>query len=550
LNVGNKTETVKVRVVDAAPKLEFTLDEADTSNNNFLFNKTTGKYHATFAAGASPAALKAEFVVEVSDMTVATTGTSANLVSYTLVRKYPKVTNEFTNTALTKLKNEVPNVNSGLRVIDDSATGRTFLNLLRTSVDNTGSQFLSFSEAGEYVFELTVNGVKETVTLVAEAYPTIKVTGVTSGTTQLDSQTASSVVNYLVPSTIKSVVVKGTGVSLPAGVFYKVTSGGSLGTVSHAAQPILNVNGSVSTYLSSNGLKALDLTAGIPLQLRTDGADIGLINSTTGWTADKVGIVNITFYNRVLDTETAIDASVSTPVVPIYDFEVLGHVSINFWNEPSLPTIATLVTAGAITGITAPVVGATPVTTGTLANTTLSVQWLNPNGSVLVGNFAGSTVYKARITIAPAFGFTLVGVTDVFTVTGGTVAARAADSNILEVTFPVTGAGPSATVGTLNVAGSLNQAVTAVDLVITISNTTFTGLSTSANVASWITNLPTGLTAEVKAGSTSTSVTIEIAGTPTQPQSAAMTITIPAASLASNADLAVTTNANAKFTIS
>ena len=179
------------------------------------------------------------------------------------------------------------------------------------------------------------------------------------------------------------------------------------------------------------------------------------------------------------------------------------------------------------------------------------MEWLNPNGSVLVGNFAGSTVYKARITIAPAFGFTLAGVTTAFTVTGGTVAARAADSNILEVTFPVTGAGPSATVGTLNVAGTLNEALAApVDLVITISNTTFTGLSTSANVASWITNLPSGLTAVVKAGNTSTSVTIVINGTPTQPQSAAMTITIPAASLASNANLAVTTNADAKFTIS
>ena len=61
--------------------------------------------------------------------------------------------------------------------------------------------------------------------------------------------------------------------------------------------------------------------------------------------------------------------------------------------------------------------------------------------------------------------------------------------------------------------------------------------------------MPTGLTAVVKTGHTSTSVTIVINGTPTQTRSAAMTITIPAASLASNANLAVTTNVDAKFTI-
>jgi hypothetical protein len=112
------------------------------------------------------------------------------------------------------------------------------------------------------------------------------------------------------------------------------------------------------------------------------------------------------------------------------------------------------------------------------------------------------------------------------------------------------GAAPSATVGDLDVAGTSGSPLAAaVNLVITISNTTFTGLTNAANVASWITNLPTGLTAVVAAGHTSTSVTIEINGTPTQTRSAAMTITIPAASLASNANLAVLTNTDAKFTI-
>jgi hypothetical protein len=320
VNLGSKTETVKVRVVNATPKLDFTLDEADTTNNNFLFNKTTGKYHATF--NASGTALRAEFKIDLSDMTVGTD----NLVSYSLVRKYPKVTNEFNNTAVTVLKAEVTNVNSGVRVIDDAvASGTALLNLLRIGVASNGVQYLEFSEAGEYVFDLTINGVKETITLVAQKYPTITVSSVSNSGNELKSVTISDVTTYIVPDAMKSVLISGTGVSLPAAnVFYKLTAN-STATVGSA---INDIDGAAAT-LTSNGLVALNLTTGISVQLLTDSGVTGLITANATWGADEVGTVTITIYERVVDTNT-------TPVSPVYDFIVIGHTHIRFWYNPTV----------------------------------------------------------------------------------------------------------------------------------------------------------------------------------------------------------------------
>jgi hypothetical protein len=118
--------------------------------------------------------------------------------------------------------------------------------------------------------------------------------------------------------------------------------------------------------------------------------------------------------------------------------------------------------------------------------------------------------------------------------------------------FEITG--PSATVADVTISGASGTALAAAfDVVITIDDDSIaTAIALDDNLASWITNLPSGLTAKAKSAVAvaDTVVTIKVEGTPTEKSSAALEITIPATYLdASTADLTVTTNANAKFAI-
>jgi hypothetical protein len=110
----------------------------------------------------------------------------------------------------------------------------------------------------------------------------------------------------------------------------------------------------------------------------------------------------------------------------------------------------------------------------------------------------------------------------------------------------------SAAAGDVTVAGTKGSAITPVDVIITLTNNTFsTGIDIDTNLANWITNLPAGLTAKAKSpvAAGAATATITIAGTPTAVLSAPMAITIPAANLSSNTASPVTANANAKFAI-
>ncbi|MDO9140563.1 MAG: hypothetical protein Q7U38_09585, partial [Methylobacter sp.] len=94
----------------------------------------------------------------------------------------------------------------------------------------------------------------------------------------------------------------------------------------------------------------------------------------------------------------------------------------------------TTITLGAIGGVTAPVSGATPVTTVTeTAQYTGTVSW-----SPAHNPFAASTVYTATITLTPKAGFTFDGVTaDFFTVAGAT-STNAENSGVVTAEFPAT----------------------------------------------------------------------------------------------------------------
>jgi len=97
----------------------------------------------------------------------------------------------------------------------------------------------------------------------------------------------------------------------------------------------------------------------------------------------------------------------------------------------------TVISMSAIPGVTAPVIGATPVTTITETDQyTGSVSW---SGSPVT--FAATTVYTATITLTAKSGYTLAGVAaDFFTVAGSTSNTNSANSGVVTAVFPATAA--------------------------------------------------------------------------------------------------------------
>ena len=116
----------------------------------------------------------------------------------------------------------------------------------------------------------------------------------------------------------------------------------------------------------------------------------------------------------------------------------------------------TIISIPGILGVTAPVYGATPVTTITAATQyTGTVAWETAAGVAVGTTFAAETVYVATITLTAATGFTLTGVTaNFFTVATAAGATNPADSGVVTATFAKTAAaGTAVVVSTKAIAG-------------------------------------------------------------------------------------------------
>jgi len=98
------------------------------------------------------------------------------------------------------------------------------------------------------------------------------------------------------------------------------------------------------------------------------------------------------------------------------------------------------VSTAAISGVTAPVRGAAPVTS--LAETseyTSTIAW----SPAVSETFAASTAYTATITLTPKTGYTTTGVTANFFTVSGATATNSAGSGIITAIFPATAAADS-----------------------------------------------------------------------------------------------------------
>jgi hypothetical protein len=107
-----------------------------------------------------------------------------------------------------------------------------------------------------------------------------------------------------------------------------------------------------------------------------------------------------------------------------------------------------------------------------------------------------------------------------------------------------------AVVQTVLIDGSVDSAISAKDVTITLSGVSFAADLAPGTVVPWITNLPQGLTARVKqvrAGENRGIITV--AGTPAEISEEVLSITIPAAAVSGVGPVPAVPNSNARFTI-
>jgi hypothetical protein len=168
------------------------------------------------------------------------------------------------------------------------------------------------------------------------------------------------------------------------------------------------------------------------------------LNQSTGGTINITNLSHSTTYTFTLtannaagpslasETSTSITTATPPPPPPPEPVAV----------APSAP-IDTVISVAAIAGVTAPVTGATPVTTTTAGTGyTGTVTW---SGSP--ATFASATTYTATITLTASSGYTLTGVSEnFFTVAGATTDTNPANSGVVTAVFPATEAAPASKV--------------------------------------------------------------------------------------------------------
>ena len=166
---------------------------------------------------------------------------------------------------------------------------------------------------------------------------------------------------------------------------------------------------------------------GVQLGLPSDSSTV----NTQAVVAAALTIVNTAVYAPNKDKNTAgyTIITISAVTAPSRDLTV----AIFGLEEAERVTV----TEPAIGGVTAPVVGETPVTAITEGKQfTGTVTW---SPDLVDGKFGPQTVYTATITLTPKAGYKLDGVAaNFFTVAGATSVSNEANSGVVTAVFPAT----------------------------------------------------------------------------------------------------------------
>ena len=185
------------------------------------------------------------------------------------------------------------------------------------------------------------------------------------------------------------------------------------------------------------------VTSGTPVTTTTAGTGY---TGTVSWSTSPATFAAATVYTATI-TLTPTSGYTLTGVAANF-FTVAGATSnTNSANSGVITAVfpataaPTVISAAVIAGVTAPITGATPVTTTTAGTGyTGTVIWAS-SGGALVGNFVAATVYTATITLTPTSGYTLTGVAaNFFTVAGATPVTNSANAGVITAVFYMVGA--------------------------------------------------------------------------------------------------------------
>ncbi len=183
---------------------------------------------------------------------------------------------------------------------------------------------------------------------------------------------------------------------------------------------------------------------------------------TMAWTSSDTGKATIVSATGVI---TAVARGATT-----ISYVVTNNANSHKVSKGSLAiTVVQTLGAGAVAGVTVPVIGATPVTTTTAGTGyTGAVVW---SGSPTT--FASHTIYTATITLTVTSGYTLTGITaNQFTVAGTTGSAtNPINSGVITAVFPVT----ATTIAATAIAGVSAPETSATPVTTTTAGTGYTG---------------------------------------------------------------------------
>jgi len=159
---------------------------------------------------------------------------------------------------------------------------------------------------------------------------------------------------------------------------------------------------------------------------------------TVAWSPVHATFAGTTVYTATitLSPETGYTlAGVGTDFFTVDGIAATNDTGSGEVTSAAFPATAAVITEKAITGVTAPVTGETPVTAITPTDQyTGTVAW-----SPVHATFAGTTVYTATITLSPETGYTLAGVgTDFFTVDGIAATNDTGSGEVTSAAFPAT----------------------------------------------------------------------------------------------------------------
>ena len=360
-----------------------------------------------------------------------------------------------------------------------------------------GTCSITASQAGNANYEAAPDVIRTfSITAVINIAAIAGVAAPVAGVTPVNTTTAGTGYTGTVswsgsPSTFASGTIYTATITLAATSGYTLTGvSANFFTVAGATSVTHSANSGVITAVfpaAPTTISMRDISMRAPITGETPATTItnGLgYSGTISWTGSPSIFASATSYTATI-TLTPTSGYTLTGVSP--NFFRVGVATVTHSANSGVitavfPATDSTISVAAISGVTVPATGATPVNTTTAGTGyTGTVTW---SGSP--STFSEGTIYTATIRLSATFGYTLSGVNaNFFIVAGATSVTHSANSGVITATFPATAKlNQSITIASptdMTVGGSTQELVpTATSrLTVTLTSTT-TGICTVA----------------------------------------------------------------------